>query len=84
MSVAENAVGSIWIIDVHAQEKIALRVEPVEFLEAFGNLRITEPALWAENTGGRANAVLVNEYVGLGCGMRGPEFQGGFLFESTK
>jgi hypothetical protein len=46
----ENAVGSIGITDVQAEEEIALRIEPVEIVEPFGNLLVAETAFGAENS----------------------------------
>ena len=45
----KNAVGCVGITDVQAQEKIALRIEPVEVVEAFGDLLIAESALGAKD-----------------------------------
>jgi hypothetical protein len=45
---AEDAVGSVWIADMKAQIEIALRIEPIEFIEALGNLYIAEAAFRAE------------------------------------
>ena len=44
---AKNAVGSVGITDVQAEKEIALRIEPIEIVKAFGDLLITEAALGA-------------------------------------
>src|SRR6202030_2100470 len=38
----ENSVGAIRVADVQAQEKIALRIEPIEFVEALRHLHVAE------------------------------------------
>jgi len=69
---------------VHAEIEIALRIEPVEFVEAFGDLLVAETALGSENAGGSADAVFVDEDVGVVFGGGGPEFEDGFFFERAK
>jgi len=81
---AEDAVGSVGIADVQAEIEIALRVEPVELVKAFGDLLVAEAALGAENAGGSANAVFVDEDIRLVFAGGGPEFEDGFFLESAK
>lgn len=45
----EDAVGSVRIIDVKAQEEIALRVEPIQFVKALRHLFVPEAALGSRN-----------------------------------
>jgi len=81
---AEDAVGSVGITDVHAEVEIALWVEPVEFVKAFGDSLVAEAALGSENAGGSADGIFVDEDIGLVFGGGGPEFEDGFFFEGAK
>ena len=47
----KNPVGGVWIVDMQAQKEIALGVEPIKFVEAFRDLLVAIPALWAQDTG---------------------------------
>src|SRR5580658_8516133 len=58
---SENPVGAIWIADMQAQEKITLRIEPIKFVEAFGNLHVAELPLRSKHAGSRANPVDVHK-----------------------
>ena len=50
LPIAKNTAGGVRIVDVHAQEEIALWIEPVELVKAFGNLLVTTSLLRTENT----------------------------------
>lgn len=47
---AKDTVGGVGITDVQTEEEVALRIKPVEFVEAFGDLLVAEAALGAENS----------------------------------
>ena len=47
----KNPVGGVWIVDMQAQKEVALGVEPIKFVEAFRDLLVAIPALWAQDTG---------------------------------
>lgn len=51
LPIAKNAVRGVWIVDVQAQEEIALRIEPVEFVKTFGDLLVTKSPLRTEDAG---------------------------------
>jgi hypothetical protein len=57
---AKDAVGSVWIADMEAQIEIALRIEPIDFVKALGNLYIAEAPFRAKNPGGRANGIFLD------------------------
>jgi len=49
-TVAEDTVSGVGIADMHAEEVIALRIKPIEFVKTFRDLNVTEAALGAENS----------------------------------
>src|SRR5580692_7555351 len=81
---SEDPVGGVRIADVQAQEKIALRVEPIQFVEAFGNLCIAELSFRPKQAGGRANPVDVHERQRSSGLIRSPEFEQRFFLKSAK
>src|SRR5258708_27728794 len=47
---AEDAVGRVGITDVEAQEEIALRIEPMQLLEALRDLFVAKAALGPQSS----------------------------------
>src|SRR6266852_2291390 len=84
LSLPEDPVGCIRVVDMQAQEEIALRIEAVELVEAFGYLIIAIMALRAKSSRRSTNTVVVNQGVWLIFGGGGPEFEGGFFLEGAK
>src|SRR4029077_4083791 len=59
---AEDAVGSIRITDVQAEEEIALWIEPIQFVEALRHLFVSEAALGPQSSRRGANPIFVHEH----------------------
>src|SRR5437762_12718793 len=80
----EDAVGSVRIIDVKAQEEIALRVEPIQFVTALRHLFVPEAALGSQSSRRRTNSIFVYELERLVLRIRRPKLQEAFLFEALQ
>jgi hypothetical protein len=61
-----------------------LGIKPIELIESFGNLFVTESSLRPKHTGRRADAVFMDQRKRLLFGVRSPEFQHSFIFERSK
>src|SRR6266481_3811112 len=69
---------------VNAQEEIALRVEPIQFVKALRHLFVPEAALGSQSSRRRANLIFVYELVRLVFRIRRPKLQEAFLFEGSQ
>jgi len=80
----EDPVRAIWIANVQTKEKIALRVEPIEFVETFRHLDVAKFSFRPEHAGCRADCVGVHQSVGIFRVLGGPEFKQRFFLEGAK
>ena len=60
---AEDSVRAIRVADVQAQKKIALWIEPIEFVESLGHLHVAEFSLRPKHSRSSTNRVGVDENV---------------------
>src|SRR5216117_322643 len=61
----KDAVGSVRIIDMQAQEEIALGIEAIQLVKAFRHLFVAKAALGPQRSRRSANSILVHEHVRL-------------------
>ena len=61
----KDAVGSIRITNMEAQEEIALRIEPIQFVKPFWHLFVPKAALRPQCSRRGANSILVHQHVRL-------------------
>src|SRR5580704_3524777 len=70
----KDSVGAIGIADMQAQEKIALRIEPIEFVETLLHLHITKFSFRPKHAGSLANRVGVHQSIRIFRVIRCPKF----------
>ena len=81
---AEDSVRAIWVADVQAQKKIALWIEPIEFVEPLWHLHVAEISFRPEHSGSSTNCVGVHENVRISRIVQPPEFEARLFLEGAE
>jgi len=81
---AEDSVRAIWVADVQAQEKIALWIEPIEFVESLWHLYVAEFSFRPKHSGSSTNRIAVNENVRVSRIVQRPEFEARLSLEGAE
>jgi hypothetical protein len=81
---AENSVRAIWVADVQAQKKIALWIEPIEFVEPLWHLHVAKFSFRPKHSGSRTNRAGVDENVRIAGIVRRPELEARLFLEGAE
>lgn len=79
----QDAVCGIGITDVETEIEIALWVEPIKVVKAFGNLFVAEAPFRAENAGGCADRIVLDESESARA-IFGPQLQRPFFLKRSE